>query len=76
MNPNILGVIGPGFLNQVPTLWGNPRIPTKALNQSGRWRPEFRSLLELLDTKPLKRFRASGFKAPYKEPALTNLKRA
>ena len=22
MNPNILGVIGPGFLNQVPTLGG------------------------------------------------------
>ena len=21
MNPTILGVIGPGFLNQVPTLW-------------------------------------------------------
>ena len=24
MNPNILGVIGPGFLNQVPTL--NPQL--------------------------------------------------
>ena len=21
MNPTVLGVIGPGFLNQVPTLW-------------------------------------------------------
>ena len=21
MNPTIMGVIGPGFLNQVPTLW-------------------------------------------------------
>ena len=26
MNPTILGVIGPGFLNQVPTLVGNGRM--------------------------------------------------
>ena len=26
MNPNILGVIGPGFLNQVPTLGDSPEM--------------------------------------------------
>ena len=26
MNPNILGIIGPGFLNQVPTLGCNVRF--------------------------------------------------
>ena len=30
MNPNILGVIGPGFLNQVPTLGENGNLHYEA----------------------------------------------
>ena len=37
MNPNILGVIGPGFLNQVPTL-GFRQVPEKKRSESKRLR--------------------------------------
>ena len=38
MNPNILGVIGPGFLNQVPTLDPEPFPDKKHAQAVGAWR--------------------------------------
>ena len=35
MNPNILGVIGPGFLNQVPTLSKTEESPNAKVQASG-----------------------------------------
>ena len=36
MNPTIFGVIGPGFLNQVPTLWLLSRASPKAIRSPSK----------------------------------------
>ena len=50
MNPTILGVIGPGFLNQVPTLGGG-NSPAAALEATLRVRPPTAELTTTLNPK-------------------------
>ena len=44
MNPTILGVIGPGFLNQVPTLNPNSETPDCKMKVEARWGSYARAL--------------------------------